>query len=98
MVVKLLEHMYRSKYKDDWYDCLPVSGESGTLTHFLEDTRLAGKVHAKSGTLTGTKSYAGYIERPNGDIWSFAILISDTKVNSHKIQKQIEKYLLAICS
>ena len=98
MVVKLLEHMYRSKYKDDWYNCLPVSGESGTLTHFLEDTRLAGKVHAKSGTLTGAKSYAGYIERPNGDIWSFAILVSDTQVNCHKIQKQIEKYLLSICS
>ncbi|MBQ1874801.1 MAG: D-alanyl-D-alanine carboxypeptidase/D-alanyl-D-alanine-endopeptidase [Paludibacteraceae bacterium] len=97
MVVKLLEHMYRSEYRDDWYASLPVSGESGTLTHFLEDTRLSGRVHAKSGTLTGAKSYAGYIERPNGDLWSFAILISDTQSTSKDIQKAIEKYLLCIC-
>jgi len=98
MVVKLLEYMYTSQYNEDWYQSLPVSGESGTLTHFLEDTRLAGKVHAKSGTLTGAKSYAGYIERPNGEVWSFAILISDTKTPSTTIQKSIEKYLLSICS
>lgn len=97
MVVKLLEKMYRSEQKEDWYQSLPVSGESGTLTHFLENTRLAGKVHAKSGTISGAKSYAGYIERPNGDIWSFAILISDTEATSTNIQKAIEKYLLCIC-
>ncbi|MBR6117051.1 MAG: D-alanyl-D-alanine carboxypeptidase/D-alanyl-D-alanine-endopeptidase [Paludibacteraceae bacterium] len=97
MVVRLLEHMYTSRYHEDWFRSLPVSGESGTLTHFLEDTPLAGRVHAKSGTLTGAKSYAGYIEQPNGDIWTFAVLISDTKASNRDLQKAIEQYLLSIC-
>lgn len=98
MIVRLLEKMYYGKYRKDWYGSLPVSGESGTLKHFLAGTSLAGRVHAKSGTLTGAKSYAGYIRRPNGDIWTFAIIISDTQVPSHKLQTVIEQYLLSLCS
>ena len=96
MLVHLLSRMYRSKHRKAWYNSLPVSGKSGTLTHFLENTPLEGKVHAKSGTITGTKTYAGYIRRPDGHIWVFAVMVSDTGGASDPIQKAIEKYLLSL--
>ena len=41
-----------------------MSGESGTLRSLLAGTSLQGRVQAKSGTIAGTKNYAGYIYSP----------------------------------
>ena len=96
MLVQLLARMYYGKQRKAWFNSLPISGKTGTLTHFLENTSLEGKVHAKSGTLTGTKCFAGYIQRPNGHLWAFAVLVSDTGGPTDPIQKTIEKYLLSL--
>ena len=50
--VDLLTYMSQvSKYKDTFISTLPVAGETGTLSGFLKDTSLHGKVQAKSGYL-----------------------------------------------
>ena len=56
MYVQLLRYMYGSKNKEVFLASLPCSGESGTLSSFLRDTPLHGKVYAKSGTIGGTKT------------------------------------------
>ena len=94
--VDLLKYMYESKYKDAWMESLPCSGESGTLTSFLKDTELHGKVYAKSGTISGTKNFAGYILLPNENVWVFAVMINSANCKTRKLQKVIEEYLLDI--
>lgn len=96
MLVDLLRYMRKSKYSQAWYQSLPISGETGTLTYFCEDTPLHGRVHAKSGTMTGTKCYAGYITLPSGREWTFAVLVSGAQAKSKDIQKIIENYLLDV--
>jgi D-alanyl-D-alanine carboxypeptidase/D-alanyl-D-alanine-endopeptidase (penicillin-binding protein 4) len=96
MYVQLLRYMYRSKNRDVFLNTLPCSGESGTLSSFLRDTPLHGKVYAKSGTIGGTKNYAGYIFLPDGRVWVFAVMVNSANCKARKIQNVIEEYLLDV--
>ena len=94
--VQLLRYMDRSPQREAFYQSLPVSGKSGTLTGFLAGTPLEGRVHAKSGTIAGTKNFAGYIEMPNGERLAFAILVNSAQGKARNIQPIIAQYLLDV--
>ncbi len=94
--VQLLIIMSRSDNKDAWMASLPVSGQTGTLKTLCPGTELEGRIHAKSGTIAGTKNFAGYIDMPNGDTWVFAILINSAPGKAKNIQKVIQDYLLDV--
>ena len=53
---------------------LPVAGEDGTLKDRMRFTSAHGKVAAKTGTVTGICSLAGYATAPNGHRLCFAII------------------------
>ena len=92
--VELLTYMKtRSLNKEVFYNSLPVSGKSGTLTNFLAKTSLQGKVHAKSGTISGVKCYAGYIEK-NNKTYVFSILVNHFNGTSKAVTKRMEEFLL----
>ena len=59
-------------------------------------TPLHGKVCAKSGTIGGTKNYAGYIFLPDGRVWVFAVMVNSANCKSKKLQRIIEQYLLNV--
>ncbi len=96
--VQLLTIMARSKNRDAWMASLPVSGQTGTLKTLCPKTELEGRIHAKSGTIAGTKNFAGYIDMPNGDTWVFAILINSAPGKAKNIQTVIQQYLLDVCN
>ena len=96
--VSLLTYMReKSKAWEAFYASLPVSGESGTLKILLKNTPLHGRVHAKSGTISHVRSYAGYIECANGEVYTFAVIVNKASCKSRVTKEQIEKYLLAVC-
>ena len=94
--VQLLSFMARSNNKEAWINSLPVSGQSGTLKSLCPKTELEGRIHAKSGTIAGTKNFAGYIDMPNGETWVFAILINSAPGKARNIQTVIQQYLLDV--
>ena len=94
--VQMLTIMYRSANADAWMASLPVSGQSGTLKSLCPKTELEGRIHAKSGTIAGTKNFAGYIDAPNGETWVFAILINSAPGKARNIQHVIQQYLLDV--
>lgn len=53
---------------------LPIAGEDGTLKKRMQGTMAAGNVRAKTGTLTGISSLAGYCTAANGHALCFAII------------------------
>jgi D-alanyl-D-alanine carboxypeptidase/D-alanyl-D-alanine-endopeptidase (penicillin-binding protein 4) len=94
--VELLSYMRtNSKYKDQFYKTLAISGVSGTLSSFLYKTPLKGKVYAKSGTIERVKSYAGYIHSDKG-AYVFCIIVNNANGSSWAVQNQIEKFLVDI--
>lgn len=95
-LVQLLTVMSKSAYKEAWKASLPVSGKTGTLKSLCAKTALEGRIHAKSGTIAGTKNFAGYIDMPNGETWVFAILINSAPGKAKNIQHVIQQYLLEL--
>ena len=95
-LVQLLTVMSRSPEREAWMASLPVSGQTGTLRSLCAQTALEGRIHAKSGTIAGTKNFAGYIDMPNGDTWVFAILINSAPGKAKNIQTVIQQYLLDV--
>ncbi len=94
--VDLLMYMkMQSPNKNTFFNSLPVSGESGTLTHFLEKTLLSGKVHAKSGTIARVKCYAGYVEWKEKK-YIFAILVNNANGTSKAVNRKMEEFLLSL--
>jgi D-alanyl-D-alanine carboxypeptidase/D-alanyl-D-alanine-endopeptidase (penicillin-binding protein 4) len=70
-----LRYAYRHKpIYDHLLPSLPVAGEDGTLKKRMKDTRAEGNVQAKTGTLTGIISLAGYCTASNGHRLCFAII------------------------
>lgn len=53
---------------------LPIAGEDGTLKKRMRGTSAEGNVQAKTGTLTGVISLAGYCSASNGHRLCFAIM------------------------
>ncbi len=94
--VQLLTIMARSNNREAWMNSLPVSGQSGTLKSLCPQTALEGRIHAKSGTIAGTKNFAGYIDMPNGETWVFAILINSAPGKARNVQTVIQQYLLQL--
>lgn len=53
---------------------LPVAATDGTLSKRMKGTKADGNVKAKTGTVTGVSTLAGYLTAPNGHTLCFAIL------------------------
>ena len=70
-------------------DSLPIAGRDGTLRGRLP--REAGRVFAKTGTLTYDHSLSGYAVRPDGEVLAFSIFCNDAseKANPVRIIDQI---------
>jgi len=53
---------------------LPIAGQDGTLKKRMKKTSAEGNVRAKTGTLTGIISLAGYLTAANGHELCFTII------------------------
>lgn len=74
----LMEFLKNAYYDKDIYESiypnLPVSSIDGTLEHRMYKTPAQGRVHAKTGTVTGVSSLAGYVESRGGKTIAFVII------------------------
>lgn len=55
-------------------DALPIAGEDGTLAGRMG--KIAGRVHAKTGTMTGVSALAGYIQTRHNGRLSFVVMFN----------------------
>ncbi|MCQ2217719.1 MAG: D-alanyl-D-alanine carboxypeptidase/D-alanyl-D-alanine-endopeptidase [Paludibacteraceae bacterium] len=76
-LVEVLTYMQtKSKYRKAFYESLPVAGVSGTVKYLMAKTPLAGKVHAKSGSMERVQNYCGYIQQDDR-MYAFSIMINN---------------------
>lgn len=74
LVRTLVYARQRSNIYDHLYPSLPVAGEDGTLHSRMRRTSAHFNVHAKTGTVEGVASLAGYATSPEGHELAFAII------------------------
>ena len=74
----LLEYLKYAYYHPDifhpFYESLPIAGIDGTLQYRMKKTPAYRKVHAKTGSVTGVSSLAGYAKAANGHQLAFVII------------------------
>jgi D-alanyl-D-alanine carboxypeptidase/D-alanyl-D-alanine-endopeptidase (penicillin-binding protein 4) len=92
----LLVYMYtRSSYASVFFDSLPKAGREGTLKSFLGNTKLQGKIAAKSGSIGGVQNYAGYLIY--GDKrYAFAVMVNKFSGTPTQVRAAIEQFLLGL--
>lgn len=95
-LVDLLTYMDTSIYANEFYSSLPTSSISGTLAPLCKDEPCAGKVVAKSGTMSRVKSYAGYVNTISGKKLAFAIVINNFNSDGLVLRAKIESILNAL--
>ena len=97
LITKLLVYAYRhpSIYRY-LYVSLPVAGEDGTLKKRMKDTPAQISVRAKTGTLTGISSLAGYAVATNNHVLAFAIINQGVMKNDQGRNFQ-DKVCTAMC-
>lgn len=75
LLTRLLVYAYRqSGIIRHLYSSLPVSGEDGTLKSRMKDTPAYLNIRAKTGTVTGISSLAGYALSADCHILAFSII------------------------
>lgn len=74
----LLEFLKYAYYRADiflpFYESLPIAGIDGTLEHRMKKTKAYRNVRAKTGSVTGISSLAGYAKASNGHQLAFVII------------------------
>ncbi len=76
-VAKLLVFMARSAQRDAWISLLPVGGEDGTLGYRFIGTAAAGRVRAKTGTISHVSALSGYLDKGDGRLIAFSIFVNN---------------------
>ncbi|MCX6282325.1 MAG: D-alanyl-D-alanine carboxypeptidase/D-alanyl-D-alanine-endopeptidase [Bacteroidetes bacterium] len=93
-LVDALFIMTNSKYFLPFYESLPIAGLTGTLHKALRGTAAEGRVRAKTGTIAGVKSFAGYVKSVSGRELVFSIIVNDYSCRTKLIKKKLEAILL----
>jgi D-alanyl-D-alanine carboxypeptidase/D-alanyl-D-alanine-endopeptidase (penicillin-binding protein 4) len=70
LLAQMIEHPHAALL----YENLAEAGVDGSLRRRLQ--RHAGRVHAKTGTMTGVRSLAGYIDGETGPRYAFAVMFN----------------------
>jgi D-alanyl-D-alanine carboxypeptidase len=101
-LAQLLYKVHSDPVLSKLIESLPVGGESGTLRNrYLETAPEAvGLVKAKTGTLTGTVSLAGYVQSGDRE-YAFAVIadkIGRTNSASDRARKTLDRYLAKIAA
>jgi len=71
-------------YKD-FYQSIAVLGQNGTVRNLGKGSRAAGNMHAKSGSIEGTRAFAGYVNAKSGALLSFTIIAHKYVPGSNRV-------------
>ena len=82
--------------RPEFVTSLPIAGVDGTARHFGPAPEVRGLARAKTGTLGGVSSLAGYVPTANGRIAAFAILSNGLKRGADEARRSQMKIVRVI--
>ena len=99
LILAYLNYAYRHpSVFQTFYDCLPVAGVDGTLQGRMRTGKAFRNVRAKTGTVTGISTLAGYLTSVNGHKISFVIINQNVLKarQARKLQDKICELLIQL--
>ncbi len=95
--VKLLRYVYQHPdIYEAYLEAQPIAGVDGTLRSRMRGTAAAGNVKAKTGTVKGVSSLAGYLTASNGHLLCFSI-INNGGLSNGPMRNFQNKICVALC-
>lgn len=98
LLVSLLARMDASADSAAWRAALPVMGRDGTLARRGVGGPLVGRVVAKTGTLSGVRSLAGYLTTDGGERLVFAALVNNHDRSAREADRVVDAALTRLLS
>ena len=96
-LVSLLRRMHLDpRHRDAFVDTLSIAGSDGTLKERLRGTRAFENVRAKTGSMNGVRTIAGYLSTENGQPLAFAILANHFNLEPSVIDRAIDHALVLL--
>lgn len=83
-----------SQAAEAFINSIPFAGESGTVSNFLKNSDLKGKLRLKSGSIGNVQCYAGYYYSGTKK-YTVTIMVNYYTCNRTQLRKMIEKMLLS---
>jgi D-alanyl-D-alanine carboxypeptidase/D-alanyl-D-alanine-endopeptidase (penicillin-binding protein 4) len=94
--VQLLTAMAQSPHAESYQKSLAIAAEKGTLSNRFQNTAVAGKLKAKTGTLSGSSTLSGYLDNPNFEPLVFSILVNNSEQSSPILRKTMDAILILL--
>ncbi len=92
-LVTILEHMRESEHGKLWKSLLPIGGVDGTLRNRMKGTAAAGKVLAKTGTISNVRCLSGYVTTADGEELVFSFMLNGHLLSSRNADAVTDKVL-----
>jgi len=94
--VTLLMYAQKQPWFGEYYASLPVAGVDGTLNERMKSTGIAGRIHAKTGSVAHVRTLSGFAETPGGRRLIFSFLSNNENVKSHEVHDAIDGLCVAM--
>ncbi len=81
----------------DFYPSLSIAGKTGYVQSILKNTKAAGNLRAKTGTMESVRSFAGYATMNDGRKVSYCIIVNNFEGSGKNVRQKCAKVMKAIC-
>jgi D-alanyl-D-alanine carboxypeptidase/D-alanyl-D-alanine-endopeptidase (penicillin-binding protein 4) len=78
------------RLRDRFLAALPLAGRDGTLSERMRHTPAEGNLRAKTGSMSGARSLAGYVTDADGERLAFAIIANNYDASSETISRALD--------
>lgn len=80
----------------DFYQSLSTGAE-GTLRGMFRGKKAYTKIRAKSGSMSGVRSYSGYATTPEGKLLAFSVIANNFTCKSSVMRRKTERLMESFC-
>lgn len=99
LMAKLLSQIANTNNFENVYNSLSIAGNDNKgdyLKNMLKGTIAANNLRAKSGYVTGARSYAGYVKNKSDKMLAFTVIANNYTCTNSKMKSLLEEILLKI--
>ncbi len=97
-IARFLAKVHKMEIYNDFVQTLGVVGKSGTVRSMKLNAPAGTTVYGKSGSMEGVRSYAGYVVKENGKVYSYAIICNNYTGSNAQLRAKLETVLKEIAT
>jgi D-alanyl-D-alanine carboxypeptidase/D-alanyl-D-alanine-endopeptidase (penicillin-binding protein 4) len=94
-IVTLLVHLHSRPDFQAFRESLAVNGLDGTMEKRMNSARHIGRVHAKTGYISGVSALSGYAVNSSGKLFAFSIVFNNAAKVSNTFMKAAQDEIVS---